>query len=112
MNDSFIPKVDMPEMITNSRIDTGGPMPYRLSAIKTPETGNASFSEVMVNLVKGLDDDAKKPDKIMTEAMVNPNVDIHDVMLAVNQAELTLNIATQVTTKIVQGYEKIISMQV
>ena len=112
MSNSMIPKVDFTSMITSSKIDTEGPNPFRLSVIKTEDGNSQSFSEVMTGLVKNLDDEAKKPDKIMTEAMVNPNIDVHDVMLAVNQAELTLTIASQVTTKILQGYDKIISMQV
>jgi flagellar hook-basal body complex protein FliE len=109
---SFIPKVDLPNMITNSKIDTNNPQPYRLSAAKTPESAFQNFSGVMQNLIKGLDAQTKVPDKIMAESMVNPEVDIHDVMLAVNQTELTLTVATSATTKIIQGYEKIISMQV
>jgi len=112
MNDSMIPKVDYIGTITDAKIDTVGPNPFRLSVVKTGDESTKNFSEVMMDLVKSLDDEAKKPDKLMTEAMVNPEIDIHDVMIAVNQAEITMTVATQVTTKILQGYEKIISMQV
>jgi flagellar hook-basal body complex protein FliE len=112
MFNSFIPKVDLPQMMANSKIDTNQPQPFRLKAIKTPDTAFQNFSQVMHGLIKNLDGEVKAPDKLMTESMINPEVDFHDVMLKVNEAELTLTIATQATTKIIQGYEKIISMQV
>lgn len=111
MFDSYIPKIDEAKLILNPKIDTDGPAPFRLSAVK-PEKEIQSFSGVMNNLIKGFDQEAKKPDKMIAEAMVNPDIDIHDVMIAVNQSELILTIATQGTTKFIQGYEKIISMQV
>lgn len=112
MYDSFIPKIDLPMGISNTKIDTNGPQPFRLSALKTDRTAFQNFSEVMTDMVKCLNDETKRPDKVMTEALINPNIDIHDVMLAINQSELTLTVATQATTKFIQGYEKIISMQV
>lgn len=112
MFDSMIPKVNLNKMISSSKIDTGAPSPFRLNATKNVDETSPSFSDVMGSMVKSLDAEAKQPDKLMMESMVNPNIDIHDVILSVNKAEMTLSIASQVTTKIVQGYEKIISMQV
>ena len=111
MGDSYLPKIDTARMILNPKIDTSSPMPIRMSSIK-PVEDESSFASVMHGVIKGIDDQAKKPDKMMAEAMVNPNIDIHDVMIEANKSELTITIATQVTTKVIQGYEKIISMQV
>ncbi|MEW5820594.1 MAG: flagellar hook-basal body complex protein FliE [Cyanobacteriota bacterium] len=111
MDTSFIPKIDNANLISNPKIDMFTSQPVRLSAIK-PNTDDKSFSEVMFNILKEFDDESKKPDKLVAESLVNPNIDIHDVAIAINQAELTLTIATQISTKLIQGYEKIISMQV
>ncbi|MGD9581044.1 MAG: flagellar hook-basal body complex protein FliE [Vampirovibrionia bacterium] len=111
MSNSFIPKVDGFKMMENPKIDTAMSSPFRMNAVK-PEQDVSSFSSVMTDLISNLDTQAKKPEKMVAEAMVNPNVDLHDVAIAINQSELTLTIATQATTKIIQGYEKIISMQV
>jgi flagellar hook-basal body complex protein FliE len=112
MDNKFIPSVDLTRMITNNKIDTGGPEPFRLAIAKPVDETTKTFSDVMAELTNNIDETAKKPDKMIAEAMVNPNIDIHDVMIAVNQSEITLTIATQATTKLIQGYEKIISMQV
>ena len=40
------------------------------------------------------------------------NVDIHDVMTAMAKAELGVNIATGITGKVIQAYEKITQIQV
>ena len=42
----------------------------------------------------------------------NNGTDIHDVITAINKADLTVTVATQITTKIVQAYEKITQIQV
>lgn len=112
MFNSFVPQIKNIDLITNSKIDSiESPQPFRLSAIKVNDS-KPSFTEVMGGMLKGLDEVSKKPDKMMNEAMVNPEIDLHDVAIVMNEAELTLNIATQATTKLIQGYEKIISMQV
>ena len=111
MLNSFIPKIDGLKLMQNPKIDTSFDSPFRMNAVK-PEQDVSSFSGVMASLMTKLDTEAKKPDKMVAEAMVNPEVDLHDVAIAINQSELTLTIATQATTKIIQGYEKIISMQV
>ena len=38
--------------------------------------------------------------------------DIHDVMTAMAKAEINVNVATQITGKIIQTYDKIMQMQV
>ena len=41
----------------------------------------------------------------------NGNADIHDVMTAMAKAELGVTVATNITTKIVQAYDKIMQIQ-
>lgn len=112
MSSSFIPSIGSGEIgIAAPKIDPLGSNPFRMGIMKTQGEGG-SFSEVMSGLVSNLNNEVQKPDKMIAEAMINPEMDIHDVMMQVNKTEVTLNIATQATTKIIQGYEKIISLQV
>ena len=42
----------------------------------------------------------------------NKNVDVHDVMTAMSKAELSITIATTVTGKVIQAYDKIMQLQI
>jgi len=53
------------------------------------------------------------PDVLLKDAMSgSQNVDIHDVMTAMSKAELSINVATQVTGKVIQAYDRIMQLQV
>ncbi len=110
MKNMFIPKLDLQANINETRINTFNP-PIRLEAMATsPEV--PGFTDVMSGLLKEVDTTMKAPDQILDDAILGNGADIHDVMLAMSKAEVSLNIATQVTTKVIQAYEKVISIQV
>ncbi len=110
MRGYYIPKIQLQADITETRAVTGE-NPMRMQSIGTsPEV--SGFKDVMAGLVKEVDATVKAPDKLLESAMLGNGADIHDVMIAMSKAELGVNIATQVTTKVIQAYEKIISIQV
>ena len=45
------------------------------------------------------------------DAMTTGNVDVHDLMVANAKAELLVSVTTQVATKVVQAYDKILQIQ-
>jgi len=48
----------------------------------------------------------------MHEAMTTGSVDVHDVMIANAKSELVVNIAAQMTTKVIQAYDRILQIQI
>ncbi|OGH97434.1 MAG: flagellar hook-basal body complex protein FliE [Candidatus Melainabacteria bacterium RIFOXYA12_FULL_32_12] len=110
MNNHYIPKVQLREDIAETKLNTFQ-NPMRLNAMGTsPEV--PQFKEVLTGMVKELDSTVKAPDQVMQDAMLGNGADIHDVMIAISKAELGINVATQITSKVVQAYEKVISIQV
>ncbi|MEI7474447.1 MAG: flagellar hook-basal body complex protein FliE [bacterium] len=110
MTNPFFPKVQLQGEISDTKV-YGFSNPVRFEGFNdTPET--PSFKDVMSNMAVNLDKTVKAPDQIMQDALVGNNADIHDVMIAISKAELGLNVATQATTKVLQAYEKIMSIQV
>lgn len=111
MRESFTPK------LTNLKVDIGATKlytfnePARLSAIDESQEV-PHFKDVMAGMVKDLDSSVKAPDQILNDALVGNNADIHDVMIAMSKAEIGLNVATGITTKVIQAYEKVMSIQV
>lgn len=113
MGSNFFSNVDLVGRIQNSKMDMGlssTPM-AKLDSIDQPES--SSFKNVMSGLAQNLNQDLNAPDKLLKGAMAgDKDVDIHDVMTAMAKAEIGINVATQVTSKVIQAYDKIMQISV
>lgn len=102
MQFGYIPKINLPADIKDTQLSTFN-SPIRLKSMgESPEV--PKFTDVVSNLAKELDQTAKAPDQVLKDAVTGNGADIHDVMIAMSKAELGVNIATQITTKVVQSY--------
>ena len=73
----------------------------------------SSFKDVMGGLSNGLNNEVNKPDQLLKRVMSgDDSVDIHDVMVAMANAEMSISVATQVTSKVIQAYDKITQISV
>ena len=67
----------------------------------------------MSDLVQNVNNEIAKPDALLADLMSGkPNVDVHDVMTAMAKAELGVSVATQITTKIINAYDRISQIQI
>lgn len=105
------PNINLFERIQPTKLSTGTSMTsMRLGRIEKPETGN--FSAVFSGLVENLNQELNAPDQLLKDAMQeNSNVDIHDVMTAMSKAEIGISVATTITGKIIQAYDRITQIQ-
>ncbi len=113
MFNSFYPQYDLAGRIQHTKLDTGvGQMPSaRMSGVETPDT--ADFKQVMSGLVENLNTELNAPDNLLKDVMSGSNnVDIHDVMTAMAKSEISINVATQITGKVIQAYDKVMQIQV
>ncbi len=68
---------------------------------------------VMSGLIEDLNVQMNAPDNMLKDVMSgSKNVDIHDVMTAMAKSEISINVATQITGKVIQAYDKIMQIQV
>ncbi len=109
MNDKFVPKLKLQANISQTKLNTLEP-PMRLDNMGTSDE-IPKFKEVFTDLVKNADNTMKAPDQVMKDAMLGNGADIHDVMIAINKASLSVHVATQMTSKVIQAYEKVIAIQ-
>jgi flagellar hook-basal body complex protein FliE len=113
MLSNFYPSQDfLVGSIQKGKLDTRlDDMPSaRMDQINQPE--GPSFKSVMGSMVNTLNDQVNAPDQMIKDVMMgSKNVDVHDVMTAMAKAELNINIATQVTGKVIQAYDKIMQIQ-
>ena len=109
MSNPFAPKINLISDIKNTKLNVNM-TPMRIDGVN--ENQQVSFKDTMVNMAKELDTTTKAPDQLLQDAVLGNGADIHDVMIAVSKAELGVNIATQITGKVIQAYEKVIAIQV
>lgn len=84
----------------------------RISNVDSP-VGTSSFKDVMTNMVSNINEQMNKPDDLLAKAASGTgDVDVHDVMIAMSQAEVTLTVATNAVSKVIQAYDKIVQIQV
>ncbi len=110
MKDKFVPRLKLQADITEMRLNTLEP-PIRMESLGT-SSEIPKFKEVFTDLVQNVDQTIKAPDQVMEDAMLGNGADIHDVMIAMNKASLSVQVATQMTSKVIQAYEKVIAIQV
>ncbi len=111
---SFYPQYDLAGRIQHTKLDTGieFAMPAgRMSRVET--TASPDFKQVISGLAENLNTELNAPDNLLKDVMSgSQNVDIHDVMTAMAKSEISINVATQLTGKIIQAYDRIMQIQV
>lgn len=111
MSNGFYQKVDLTGRIQNTPAGFNTMPSTNISS--TDESQQSNFKDVMSGLAQNLNQDLNAPDKLLQSAMAgNSDVDIHDVMTAMAKAEISINVATQITTKVIQAYDKIMQISV
>ena len=111
LNEKLVPNIDLFSRIEPSKISDSGMEPIRIKSIEQPETVN--FKSVFSGMVSNLNQDMEKPDQLLQQQMAgNSNVDVHDVIAAMTKAEIGVNVATQITGKVIQTYEKVMQIQI
>lgn len=108
----FAPNINLFERIQPTKLNTGldGMNGMRMNRIEKLETND--FKAVFSGLVENFNRELNAPDQLMKDVMEeNGNADIHDVMTAMAKAELGVTVATNITTKIIQAYDKIMQIQ-
>ena len=113
MFNGFYPRYDLEARIQHSKIDSWGYNMPSARMNRVEEVGTTDFSSVMSGLVENMNTTMEAPDNLLKDVMKgSENVDVHDVMTAISKAELTVNIATAVTGKVIQAYDKIMQIQI
>lgn len=71
-----------------------------------------AFGSYLKDAIKGLNDTQLQADAAVNSFIKGDQIDVHQVMLTMQKAELTLNLAMQLRNKVVSAYEEIMRMQV
>ena len=107
--DSQFPKINMIGSMAGDKLNVNM-QPMRMDGVNS--NNGVSFSQTLLDAAKNLNDTVNAPETVMQDMLQGNGADIHDVITAINKAELSVTVATQITTKVVQAYEKIMNIQV
>ncbi|MCE5300221.1 MAG: flagellar hook-basal body complex protein FliE [Spirochaetia bacterium] len=75
-------------------------------------TGRADFNDILNMAVKAVSDTQIGADDAIAKLASGQDIELHNVMLAVQEASMTLDLALQVKNKITDAYQSIMSMQI
>jgi flagellar hook-basal body complex protein FliE len=91
---------------------TGSPVPAVIpGAIAKSGAAGASFGDSLQGLLSSVDSTAGEANTAVAE-MVTGTGDVHHAMIAMQQAEMTLQLTVQIRNKLMQAYQDVMRMSI
>lgn len=87
------------------------PIPMDLTQGKLP-TGQQSFGDMLSAALQDMNQQQNYADNLSTQAALGKDVDVHDAVLAAEQAQLSFQYGLQVRGKLIEAYQEVMRMQV
>ena len=82
------------------------------AAATTPDGGvGESFGQSLMNLVENVEQTGADANQAVSN-MLDKSGDVHDAMIALQRAEMTLQLTVQIRNKLVQAYQDVMRMPV
>jgi flagellar hook-basal body complex protein FliE len=75
------------------------------------DSGGSGFGDLLGKLVSGAEEAGAGANQAVTD-MVTKTGDVHDAMIALQRAEMSLQLTVQVRNKLMQAYQDIMRMPV
>lgn len=82
------------------------------NSVNTDTNGGLDFSSILKNKLDEVNAQQVNADNITNQFIQGDNVDVHQVMLSGQEAQMSLELAVQVRNKIVESYQELNRMQV
>lgn len=89
--------------------DTGGGLP---SPQELREDSGPSFGDTLNNAINSVDSSQKVADEQIEAFVAGEQENVHDVMIAMNQAKLHFQLMTEVRNKSIEAYQELMRIQV
>ncbi|HET6568461.1 MAG TPA: flagellar hook-basal body complex protein FliE [Rhodothermales bacterium] len=76
------------------------------------ESGSASFGDFFKDAIDQVDGLQKEANHQVTAFVAGEQDNVHDVMIAMNEARLSFQLMTEVRNKVMETYQELMRMQV
>jgi flagellar hook-basal body complex protein FliE len=84
-----------------------------MPAIKPPASvSGEGFGQILTDAVNDLNESQLRADDLVQQLATGGDVELHDVMIAQEQADLSFQLAIQVRNKVLEAYQEIMRMQI
>jgi flagellar hook-basal body complex protein FliE len=94
-----------------SLLGTAAATTGKTDAVPSAAESSTSFADALKQFVEGAENNAGQANTAVT-GMLDKSVDVHDAMIALQRAEMSLQLAVQIRNKLVQAYQDIMRMPV
>jgi flagellar hook-basal body complex protein FliE len=103
--ESIVSSIGIPQTILNNDA-------MQVNPAQQASPDRIDFKELLNTAIKSVSDSQISADDAMTQLAAGQNIELHNVMLAAQKAELTLQLALQVKNKITDAYSEIMRMSI
>lgn len=100
----------MNNTITSGMPAFTGTLPTNPTVPSSSETGSG-FGATLKNAINEVNDLSDNSDQKVTELMQGDRQDVHNVMIAVEKADIAFQLMMQVRNKIVNAYQEVSKLQ-
>jgi len=94
-----------------SSIQSAGMSPEPLSGSTSQDQG-PSFTKVLERAVEAVNQDQHEADTAARDFGIGDAQSLHDTMIAMEKADITLRLLTQVRNRAVEAYQEVMRMQI
>jgi len=88
------------------------PLPADLARKKNVEQSGGGFVEAMSSALRNVSELQNKADDMAVRLALGKDVDIHEAVLAAEEAQLSFNYAMQIRNKLIEAYQEVMRMPV
>jgi flagellar hook-basal body complex protein FliE len=86
--------------------------PFQLLApALPPQSGTSPFAKLLTQGIDSVDAKVADADRLARAFVLDDSVPVHQVTYALEQARLSLELMTQVRTRLIEGYQQLMNMQ-
>jgi len=86
------------------------PAPTPIHAAPYPYNG--SFSDLLIDGAQATADKMAQADQLVRAFVLDDSIPVHQVTYAIEQARLSLELMVQVRTRLLEGYQQLMNMQI
>lgn len=80
--------------------------------ITTPNEAQQSFANELKNAINQVNQYQVQSDQLTDKLIRGENVELHDVMIAAQKANITLNATVEVRNKVIEAYQEMMRMNI
>ena len=107
-----IQPIQLPVSLTQSPIQPIAPISNSINTQQASQVSSVSFKDLLNKAISDLNDTQVGANSAIQNLATGGSDNLHDVMISMEKAEMTLQYAIQVRNKVMDAYQSVIQMQV